>query len=164
MNILLPYKFKTPGYICTVVAVVLSVVYFYFRLQISVPVFAVISSNIETNIFTIFETNFFEKLIMLIFVAGFSLVVFSREKEEARYLRIVRIMALKRTIAAYILWMILSIIFVYGNAFIAVLVINIISPFIIYLIIFNTIKYRELKKNRLRKLQNKLAKSISQSA
>jgi hypothetical protein len=158
---LLPYKFKIPGLICIAVAVILTAIYFYYSPRLAMPVFAIVSSYIETKLFATFITNFFEELILLTFISGFSLVVFSEEKVEKRCLKIVRLKALRTTIAIYIFWLLLSVIFIFGNAYIATLLVNIIFPFNIYLASFYLIKYRELNKARLRHLQNELAKSVS---
>ncbi|HKI88492.1 MAG TPA: hypothetical protein VKA38_05645 [Draconibacterium sp.] len=118
------------------------------------------NSLIETKIFAIFKTNVAEKLILLLFIAGFFMLSFSKEKNENHCLRAVRIQAVNQTILVYIFWQIFSVMFVFGNGFIPILVLNIILPFIIYLVIFYSKKYKTLESRRLRRLQHRLLKPL----
>lgn len=159
MEKLLPFRYKIAGIACAGAATALSAIYFVFGLKITLPVFAVFSSYLETKAFTTFKTNFAEEIIILLFLAGFSMLVFSKEKNEIRSFRAVRIKALYKTVTVCVAWLALAVIFVYGNAFISVLIINIILPFPVYLVFFYTKKNRELKKDRLQKLQKRLSKN-----
>ncbi|MFW5774320.1 MAG: hypothetical protein ACOCWD_06525 [Tangfeifania sp.] len=156
MNKLLPYKLKIPGLISIICAAILTFFYFYYGFKISIPVFAVYSSFLETKIFSVFTTNFTEELILLLFIGGFSLIVFSKEKNEINYLKLVRIKALINTAIAIIVWWLFTLLFIFGNGFIAILVLNLIIPFIIYLAFFYRLKKRALKKARLQKLERTL--------
>jgi len=156
MNTLLPYKLKIPGFLLLCLGIILSIIYFVYGLRIILPVFAVYSSFLETKIFTTFKTNFGDEIILLSYILGFSLIVFSKEKKELNSYRRLRIEAIIKTIRIYILWMVFSILFVYGNGFVSILILNILLPFIIYLILFHSLKSKELKMRRYRLLQKKI--------
>jgi len=61
MGSLLPNKYKIPGIIMVVVGLVLAVAYFMVDFRFEFPVFAVVSSYMNTNFFTTFKTNFAHK-------------------------------------------------------------------------------------------------------
>ncbi len=160
MKKLLPYGFKYAGVAIVFAATTLATVYFIYGLRIALPVFAVYSSYLETKLFATFTTNIADEIILVLFIAGFSLIVFSKEKNEIRALNVIRNKAIKKSIITYIIWMGFSILFIFGNGFISVLVLNMIIPFIIYLLIFYGIKNRDLKRRRLQELQNTIIKTL----
>jgi amino acid transporter len=125
------------------------------------PVFAIFSNVTEPKILAIFQTNIVEELILLLFIAGFFMITFSKEKDEKHCLRAVRIKAANQTILIYIFWLIFSIMFVFGNGFNFILVLNIILPFVIYLILFYSKKNKVLKKRRLRRLQYRILRPLT---
>lgn len=153
---LLPYKLKIYGWISVFAATALTFFYFYYGVKISMPVFAVYSSYLETKFFSFFTTNFTEELILLLFIVGFSLIVFSKEKKESGFLRLVRIKALTNMIKTVVIWWLFTVLFIFGNGFMVVLILNLVLPFIIYIFFFHRIKNRESKKVRLQNLQRKL--------
>lgn len=142
---LLSYKFKLPGLILILAGTGLTVLYFGFDFRFEMPVLAVFSSFMETRFFTTFRTNFADELIILLFLSGFCLVVFSKEKYEGEILREIRIKAIYKTIAIDILLLVLTTLFVFGGGFMAFTIINLILPFLLYLILFNIMKFKALK-------------------
>ena len=149
MNRLLPFPYKITGLCIVICATILSVVYFVYGLRITIPVSAVLKVEIA------------KELILLLFITGLFMITFSKEKDERHCLRSVRIKAANQTIFIYILWMAFSVIFVFGNGFIFILMINIILPFIIYLTLFYSKKNRALKKRRLHLLRYKILRPIT---
>lgn len=156
MQKLLSFKYKIFGLISVGCALVLSVIYFVYGFRISMPVFAVFSYSVESEIFTTIRTNVAEELILLFFIAGFFLISFSKEKNENHCLRAVRIKAVNQTILVFIFWQIFSVLFVFGKGFHSILVLNIILPFVIYLVFFYSRKNKALETRRLRRLQHQL--------
>jgi len=113
-----------------------AVFYVFFDFSFKVPVFAVYSSFLATKYFTTFKTNFFDELTLLLLISGLALVVFSKEKNETEGLGLVRSKAMTRALIANSIFLFLSVLFIYGSGFIAILAVNIISPFIFYLLFF----------------------------
>ncbi len=142
---LLSSKFKLPGFILILAGTGLTVLYFGFDFRFEMPVLAVFSSFMETRFFTTFRTNFADELIILLFISGFCLVVFSKEKNEREILREIRIRAVYKTIIIDILLLVFTTLFVFGGGFMAFIIINLILPFIIYLILFNILKSKAVK-------------------
>jgi hypothetical protein len=139
---LISHKYKIPGYLLIFIGLVLTILYFSVDFRFEMPVFAVFSSYFETKFFTAFRTNFADELIILLFLAGLTLVAFSKEKNESELLQPLRIKALIKTAIINSLVMTFSVVFIYGSGFMAILIVNIFLPFILYLSIFNLLKFR----------------------
>lgn len=149
VNNMLPYKFKTPGYSLIIAGFVLTYLYFVVNIRIEIPVLAIVSSFTETKFFTVYKTNIADELIILLLIAGFCMVVFSNEKNETDQIKRTRIKSLLMTIRTEIFLLLFFTLFIYGGGFMVFIVINIVLPFIIYLIVFNILKYKELKQRGL---------------
>jgi len=139
---MLPYKYKIPGIILVLAGIVLAIIYFSSNIRFELPVLAVVSSYMETKYFATFKTNFVDESILLLLLGGFSLWVFSREKSDTDEIREIRIEALKRAILSDLAFLLFSILFIYGSAFIALVVANLVLPFILYLAYYYFLKFR----------------------
>jgi hypothetical protein len=145
-NMLLSFRYKIPGYILIITGLILTTLYFTIDFRFEFPVFALFSSYMETRFLTFFRTNFADELIMLTLISGFSLVAFSREKNEQHFFSSIRYKAMSKTAVLNTSFLVLSILFIYGSGFAGIVLINIFSPFIIYLVLFNFMKIKETKK------------------
>jgi hypothetical protein len=146
VNSMLSNKFKIPAYVFILTALILSYLYFITNIRIEMPVPALISSFTETRFLTVYTTNVADELILLLFISGFSLLVFSAEKDENIIFSEIRNRALLLTVRIDIGLLVFMTIFIYGGGFMAFIIINIILPFIIYLITFNILKNKALRK------------------
>ena len=145
-------KYKNPGIMLLIAALILTIYYFLFNFRFSFPVFAVISSYSETKFFWTFSTNFADELILILFTAGFTLTILSREKTEYKEYKLIRRKAIYFTIMAEIVYLIFIILFSFGSAFIALVILNLCLPFVLYLVFFNTMKLKVLRMKQ--KLKN----------
>lgn len=125
-----------------VTGLLLSGAYFIFNFRFELPVFAVVSSYMKTRFLTTFKTNFADETIMLLLILGFFMWAFSEEKQEYEGLWILRIRALKMAVLTDIGVLLFTILFIYGSGFIAIILINMILPFILYLSCFYILKAR----------------------
>jgi hypothetical protein len=142
-------KYKWIGYALLLLSIISYWGFSYFNYRIEVPVFAVVSSFIETQYFIISRTSITEELPLLMALIGFFCIVFSKEKDESTSHIAIRSESLLLAFLANTVFMVASVIFLYGSSFIVALVINIFSPFIFYLVIFQ-IKLRKWRKiNRI---------------
>ncbi len=144
---LLPFKYKMPGYILIFIGMILSILFFTINFRFQIPVLVLVSSYMETRFFTIFNTNFADELIFISLLTGFSLVVFSREKNEKDFYNSLRLRALVKTVITNTVFMIFSVLFIFGSAFMGIIVLNIFLPFIVYLVFFNFMRRREIAQN-----------------
>jgi hypothetical protein len=142
-NFLLPYPLKLAGIFLTLSGLVFAALYFWFDFRFTMPVFAVFSSFVETKIFATFRTNFADELTMLLLIAGLGLIVFSKEKTETENIDIFRTKALANASIANTIFLLFSILFVYGSGFIAILVFNLISSSFFYLCFYYFLKNKK---------------------
>lgn len=136
-NFLLPYYFKTIGIILVLVGIVFSVLYLKFNLNYTTRVFAVTSIYLENQFFVITKTNIIDEIILILIMVGFGLIVFSKEKNEREHLNVLRGKALSKALIANTLFILFSILFIYGGGFIGIMITNLFSIFIFYLIYFH---------------------------
>jgi hypothetical protein len=138
--VFLSYRIKWAGWVLVGLASGMLAAYLLLDFRFRMPVFAVLSSFFETKFFVTFQTNFADELIMLCYLAGFFLLVFSRERTENTGMDLKRSRAIFLAIRYNMVFLAFSILFVYGTGFIGALLLNMYSPFIIYLLVF----YRSL--------------------
>lgn len=141
----MPYKCKIPGYALLIAGAVMTYLYFVVNIRLELPVPAIISSFAETKFFTSYKTNVADELLIILLITGFSLIVFSKEKNETGQLRELRIRSLIRTALTDIFIILFATLFVYGSGFMAIIIMNLFLPFIIYLIFFNVAKRKIMK-------------------
>lgn len=139
-ELLLPYRWKVAGILLSISGIVLVIFYIWFEFRFTLPVFAVYSSFLETHLFTTFQTNFADDLILLLLISGLGIIVCSKEKFESENLDLIRAKALIKAIIWNNIFLFLSIIFVFGTGFIGILILNLFSFSILYLIFFYFMK------------------------
>ena len=150
MIFLFPRKYKVPGSILLLIGITLVVVRFYFGIKpklFDVKVFSIYSKYFETSYFNVISNHISEELTALFLITGLLLLCFSKEKDENEFLNQIRLKSLILTFYINTGLILLSFIFIYGFVFINVIVLNLISPFIIYLITFNWLKYKFSRAN-----------------
>lgn len=135
-NLLLSFRFKLAGILLVSIGVILSIAYFWFDFRIKIPVFAIYSAFLETKMFVVFRTNFADEMIMLLLISGLGLVIFSKERTEVEGIDQLRLNAFAKAMIANIVFLLFSVLFIYGSGFMAMLIINILSFFGFYLFFF----------------------------
>ena len=144
---LLPYRFKYYGVGLTLAGLVMLAGYAWFDFRITAPVWAILSSFLETRAFTVTTTNLTDELLMVALICGFFFLIFSEEKDEKRRYSVFRLKAWMGAFAVNTALLLFAMLFFYGTAFITILAINLYSTAIVYLLIFN----RLLRKERAEK-------------
>lgn len=139
---MLPHKFKVPAFCLIVLGLVLAYLYFIVNIRIELPVLALVSAFAETKFLAVYKTNVADELILLCLILGLALLAFSRDKNENKTFSALRIKALIYTVLIDIFLAVFSILFIYGAGFMVFIIANLILPFIIYLAIFNILKYK----------------------
>jgi uncharacterized membrane protein len=148
LKLLLPNKLRIYGLIILLFGVVLGITRFYFGIKLellNIKVFAVYSKYFETNYFKVIENHFSEELTALLLLVGLFLISFTKEKNENDFITALRYKSLILTFYINTVLVILSFLFVFGFGFINILVINVFSPFIIYIILFKYFLYNAPK-------------------
>ena len=142
----LPFHWKIPGILLIAAGIILCFFYLFMDFRITLPVFAIYSSFLETKTFEIIQTNIADELILLVYLTGIFLVICSKEKirdPEDEPLHS------KAWIISFIInsvFLFLSVLFIYGTGFLVVMTINLFSVTLLYLIIFYFLKFRKRKR------------------
>lgn len=140
-RILIPYWFKWLG--ITLVVAGLIFTFLYDRgVSIDAPVLAVISSFLRTRYFIVFNANITDELALASYLTGLILLSISKEKTESPHLSEFRSKALLSGIILNSIFILFSIVFLFGSSFIIALILNVFSFFIFYLISFYFFKIK----------------------
>ena len=138
MKLFLPNKLRIYGWVILLFGIILGVSRFYFGVKpefLNIKVFAVYSKYFETNYFKVIENHVSEELTALLILVGLFILSFTNEKIENDSVSAIRYKSFIFTFYINTVLISLSFLFVYVFGFINILVINVFSPFIIYIIL-----------------------------
>ena len=138
MKLFLPNKLRIYGWVILLFGIILCVSRFYFGVKpefLNIKVFAVYSKYFETNYFKVIENHVSEELTALLILVGLFILSFTNEKIENDSVSAIRYKSFIFAFYINTVLIALSFLFVYGFGFINILVINVFSPFIIYIIL-----------------------------
>lgn len=134
----MPNNIRIYGWVILLFGLILGVIRFYFGVKpefLNIKVFAVYSKYFETNYFKVIENHVSEELTALLILVGLFVISFTKEKIENESVSVIRYKSFILTFYINTQIIVLSFLFVYGFGFINILVINVFSPFIIYIIL-----------------------------
>ena len=144
---LFPYQYKILGYVLLVPALILGVLFILADTEVFVidaTVFALYDGGIfeSAKAFRLIENNIADELVAIAAIVGGLLAAFSREKNEDEYISQIRLESLLWATYINYGFLLFSVIFIYGLAFYQVLLLNMLTVLLIFLIRFNFILYR----------------------
>ncbi|WP_297842471.1 hypothetical protein [Ignavibacterium sp.] len=145
----LPHKFRFVGMILFLLGIISAYVRFSLGIKpavLTLPVFTVYSSFLETKTFQVITNNISEEIVTLLLLTGLLLLNFSKEKTEIELTDKLRFKALISSVFVNTLLMIFSTLFIFGFAFVNVLMINLFSQLLLYQIIFRFLIFRNRNK------------------
>jgi len=137
---------KWTGVILAFGGVIMAILTNVQGIRIEAPVFAIVSSFLETRYFVSFRTNIADELTLLLLVGGALLIFCSAGRHETELSEKLRTKALYRAILANSVFLLLSIVFTYGAGFFVVLILNTFSFFIFYFLIYALIRRKAHRK------------------
>lgn len=151
-NYLFPNRYKKTGWVLFILGILLGVVYLLavfmdFEIDLSIidlKVFAIAVNRFagDTSYFTVIRNEVLDEFVCLLIVVGALLVAFSKEKSEDEFISKIRLESLVwATYVNYVI-LIVSIIFVYEMIFFWVLIFNMFTLLIFFLIRFNWVLYK----------------------
>ena len=110
-------------------------------------VFAMWSDEIlgENSAFSFVKTNVTNTVAGLLFLVGALLVGFSKEKREDEFIANLRLSSLLWAVLVNSILLLLSFMFIYGIAFLHVMIYNMYTVLIIFIVRFNFILYKNAK-------------------
>ncbi len=150
---LLSNKFKIPGWILLVSGLVAGVFLVLSNFEsdlLNVNVMAIwadpitfgATSNDKGSFFRIIENSIVDELIALAIIIGGLMVGFSREKIEDEFIYKLRNDSLVWAIVINYIVLIVTVLFVYDLSFFNILVYNMFTPLLFFIIRFNFLKLR----------------------
>lgn len=146
-NYLFPNSFKTFGWLLFIPGIILGIVYLIYESDLNlfnVKVFTIAEEAIfsDTTFFSISENNVLDEISSILLIIGALLIAFSKEKYEDEFISKIRLESL--VWATYINYaiLILAIIFVYDMTFFWVLVFNMFTLLVFFLIRFHWALYK----------------------
>lgn len=149
-NFLFPNSFKKIGWGLLIPGIVLGMIYLFVDdnpnlLNLIVFTFADEQIFGESSYFALVENNIFDELISLLIIVGGLLVAFSKEKTEDEFISKIRLDSL--VWATYINYaiLIIALIFVHDMSFLWVLVFNMFTLILFFVIRFNWILIQSKK-------------------
>ena len=146
-RLLLPNKVKKIGWALLIPATVLGIVtmstgFEWLTIETWVP--ALISDEFigPTKYFSLLKTNIANTLIGVLFIVGALLVSFSKEKNEDEFISSIRQSSLLWAVLVNYILLAFAFLFIYGMVFFQVMVYNMFTILIIYIVRFNYVLYR----------------------
>ena len=144
---LFPYSFKRIGWIMLIPACIVAFVVYVLDYNFSflnVKVFAIIDSEMikSSNNFTITTNNITDELLGIFIIIGSLFVACSEEKTEDEFIAQSRLESLLWATYFNYSLLLLATIFVYGMDFFSVLIFNMFTHLLIFLIRFNYVLYK----------------------
>jgi hypothetical protein len=154
-SLLLPHRFKKIGWLILVPATILGIILAIGDFDtdwFSTRVFAFFSDEIKSGqfaeggkLFSFIHTNVTNTIVGVLFLIGALLTAFSREKQEDEYIEKLRLSSLLWAVWVNYILLLLAFIFVYGFAFLNVMIYNMFTILIIFIARFNYILYQNRK-------------------
>lgn len=149
-KLLLPNKFKIIGWCLFIPATILGVILSFTGFEanwIKTTVFAFFSDEIfgKSQSFSFIETNITNTVVGALFILGAIFVGFSKEKREDEFIAKLRLSSLLWAVWVNYILLLLAFLFVYGTAFFTVMIYNMFTVLIIFIVRFNYILYKSTK-------------------
>ena len=148
-NYLLPNKYKPIGWILFLIGIIsglFTVYYGYDYEPIKMKVFSLfndaIFDNDSSGFFKIIETGIASELCCIAIIIGGLIIGFTKEKVEDEFIYKLRKDSLVWAIIFNYVVLLLAIILVYGLSFFHVLVFNMFTPLLFFIIRFNFLKQK----------------------
>ena len=149
-TLLLPNSYKTIGWFVLIPATILGILLTttnFNELEINTKVFAIFNSEFlgKSQSFSFIHTNITSTLVGIMFIIGALIVSFSKEKLEDEFIADLRHSSLLWAVYVNYILLLLAFAFIYGGAFLNVMVYNMFTILIIFIIRFHFILYRNTK-------------------
>lgn len=147
-NYLLPNKYKKVGWILFSIGLAFGIFLFlndYESDLLNTKVLSIYYQGIfdsETGLFKIVNNNIIDEIIAIVTIIGGLIVGFSKEKIEDEFIYKLRKDSLVWAILINYFILILAIVFIYDMAFFHVLVLNMFTPLLFFIVRFNFLKLK----------------------
>jgi len=149
-KLLLPNKYKKVGWFILIPATILGIILIFTDFEgmpLNTKVFAIVNNEIlgKSQFFTFINTNITNTLVGILFIVGALLVGFSKEKNEDEFIANLRLSSLLWAVLINYILLLFSFAFIYGTAFLNVMLYNMFTVLIIFIARFNYVLYSNSK-------------------
>jgi hypothetical protein len=149
-KLLLPNRYKKIGWLILIPSTILGLISAYNEFGatwIWCRVFAIANDGKDGNYiyFSFRNTNITNTVIGALFIIGAMLVSFSKEQNEDEFIAEIRLSSLLWAVCVSYILLLIAFLLVYGSPFLDVMVYNMFTALIIFIVRFNYILYRNSK-------------------
>jgi L-asparagine transporter-like permease len=149
-RLLLPNRFKLIGWYIFIPATIMGIILSFTGFEASwlnAKTFAVFIDDLSgrDQMFRFIETNLTNTIVGVLFIIGAMMVGFSKEKREDEFIAKLRLSSLLWAVWVNYILLFLAFLFVYGTAFFTVMIYNMFTVLIIFIMRFNYILYKNSK-------------------
>lgn len=149
-KLLLPNKFKTVGWFLLIPAAITGVILSFTGFEanwFTCKVFAIFNDPIfgKSQMFRFIETDVTNTVVGTVFIIGAIFAGFSKEKTEDEFIAELRLSSLLWAVWVNYILLLLAFLFVYGTAFLTVMIYNMFTVLIIFIVRFNYLLYKNAK-------------------
>lgn len=147
---LLPNKYKIVGWFILILATILGIVLMvtdFEGMPLNTRVFAIFNDRIlgKSQFFTFINVNVTNTIVGILFIVGALLIGFSKEKNEDEFITNLRQSSLLWAVLINYILLLFSFAFIYGTAFLNVMLYNMFTVLIIFIARFNYVLYSNAK-------------------
>jgi hypothetical protein len=148
--LLLPYEYKKIGWFIFIPATLFSVILLlsdFSDFKINTKVFALYSQELmgQSQWMKMVQTNISHTIAGLGFIIGALLIAFSREQKEDEFIAQLRLSSLQWAVLLNYVLLLLSFLFIYGIGFLNVMLYNMFTVIILFIIRIHYVLYRHTK-------------------
>ena len=150
LTYLLPGGFRFYGLIFTLAGAMLGTMRFYFGVKpdlLEQKAFAVYSVYLGTKTLRVVNNQLIDEIAGVLLIAGLFMIAFAREKNENPLLNSIRLKAFFISIYLNTVFLIFSLLFTFGLAFMYMSIMNLVLPLLLYIISFRILAGIEKIKN-----------------
>ena len=149
-KLLLPNKFKLIGWCLFIPATIFGIIISFTDYEVGwlhTKVLALSSDGIfgKGHVFGFIETNITNTVVGVVFIIGAMFAGFSKEKKEDEFIAKLRLSSLLWAIWVNYALLLLAFVFIYGTDFLTVMIYNMFTVMIIFIVRFNYILYKNFK-------------------
>lgn len=147
VKLLLPNKCKYIGWCLLIPAIIFGSILSFYNFElfpIKSKIFAILNIELfgKSQLFSFIKTNITNTIVGILFIVGSIFVSFSKEKKEDEFIAKLRLSSLLWAVWVNYILLLLCFLFIYGTAFFTVMMYNMFTVLIIFIVRFNYILYK----------------------
>jgi len=147
-KLLLANKYKKVGWIIFIPSIILGLYKLIVGFEptwLNVKVFSIFPSFFGKKYFNLVQVDLSTTILGILIIVGALLVGFTKEKNEDEFIAKIRLTSLLWAVLVNYLLLLIAFIFIYDTAFLNVMIYNMFTVLLIFIIRFNYILYKNSK-------------------